>query len=380
MKHILITGATGFLGKEMVRQLLDNYDYHLCLLVRPSPGKTPEQRLKWVNAKHRDRVTCIEGDIEKKEVFTHAKDRTFCEDTINEVLHLAASVEFKESKRKEIFSANLEGTRHLLDIARGFKHLSCFNHISTAYVSGNRFSPEVIPEGVLEKPKAGYRNPYEESKHAAEQLVVDSGLPWTIMRPSIIVGSVDGSYFGDNTMYSVCNVLFNARLISMEQQGFNAADRTDIKKRITLDAPLVGRPHSRCNVINVDIVARMISTIMERHDRFGRFFHLTSPHTTPLQTFITPMLDLLNVEGIVYSEKQDVDPQKLSPPAAFVFHHLKTFSNYITEDDPTFSLENSAQVHGDDFIKSIPSFDEEVFRRLLRTFLVKTSPGYFMER
>ena len=380
MKHILITGATGFLGKETVKQLLDNSDHRLYLLVRPAPGKTAEQRLKWIDPKHRNRVTCIEGDIEKPEVFTRPEDRKFCEDTINEILHLAASVEFKESKRKEIVSANLEGTRHLLEVARSFKHLTCFNHISTAYVSGKRFSPEVVREAMLEKPAAGYRNPYEESKHAAEELVAKSGLPWTIMRPSIIVGSVDGSYFGDNTIYSICNVLFNARLIAMEQQGYNAADRTDIKKRITLDAPLVGRAASLSNVINVDVVARMILTTMERDDRFSRFFHITSPHLTALQTFITPMLDLLNVEGVIYSDKSAVDPQKLAPHAAFIYHHLKTFSPYINEDDPTFSLENTTQIHGDDFIKSIPPFKEADFRRLLRAFLVRTYPGYFLDR
>ena len=124
----------------------------------------------------------------------------------------------------------------------------------------------------------------------------------------------------------------------------------------------------------------MILTTMERDDRFSRFFHITSPHLTALQTFITPMLDLLNVEGVIYSDKSAVDPQKLAPHAAFIYHHLKTFSPYINEDDPTFSLENTTQIHGDDFIKSIPPFKEADFRRLLRAFLVRTYPGYFLDR
>jgi nucleoside-diphosphate-sugar epimerase len=377
MKHILVTGATGFLGKETVRQLLDNTGHHLYLLIRAKQGKAAEERLKWINASHRSRVTCIEGNIESADVFQHAKDRKFCEENINEILHLAASVEFSESKRKEIVRANLEGTSNLLGVAKGFKRLSCFNHISTAYVAGNRFSPEVIHETALDKPAAGYKNPYEESKHQAEQLVINSGLPWTIMRPSIIVGSADGSYFGNNTIYAMCNVIFNARLLSMEAQGYDAFAKTDMSKRITLDAPLVGRADSRCNVIHVDVAARMICTIMDRNDKFSRFFHICSPQTATLGALMTPMLELLNVDGVSYAERKNVDAQKLSMPAGFIFNHLRAISDYIVEDDPAFSLKNTTQVLDNGFVNAMPAFNEDSFRHLLGAFLARAYPTHF---
>jgi nucleoside-diphosphate-sugar epimerase len=107
---------------------------------------------------------------------------------VNKIVHSAASVSFSLplSEAREI---NVEGTRNVLafaELARESGGLERYGHISTAYVAGThdgRFAESDLDVG------QEFRNSYEQSKFEAEQLVRSTdGLPFTIMRPSIVVG------------------------------------------------------------------------------------------------------------------------------------------------------------------------------------------------
>ena len=108
---------------------------------------------------------------------------------VTDIVHSAASVSFTLSleRSREI---NVEGTRRMLELAelcRERGQLRRYAHISTAYVAGTHrgeFSEEQLDVG------QDFRNPYEQSKFEAEQLVRthDHLLPIQIFRPSIVVG------------------------------------------------------------------------------------------------------------------------------------------------------------------------------------------------
>ena len=104
------------------------------------------------------------------------------------IVHSAASVSFTLGidEAREI---NLEGTRRMLELAELAQErggLDCYGHVSTAFVAGNH--PGGFAECDLDLGQT-FHNSYEQSKFEAEQLVRShDGLPYTIMRPSIVVG------------------------------------------------------------------------------------------------------------------------------------------------------------------------------------------------
>src|SRR6476646_1648088 len=71
-------------------------------------------------------------------------------------------------------------------------------HVSTAYVAGDRRVTAYEDDAE----HGAFRNAYEQTKHEAERLVRASGLPWTIARPSIVVGESDSGWTSSfNVLY-----------------------------------------------------------------------------------------------------------------------------------------------------------------------------------
>ena len=185
---IFITGATGFLGMQLVRELLDRQpEAHLALLIRSRPGQTGDDRANsFVPAAQRSRVTVYSGDVSLPNcgLDAAALDRLSAETT--RVIHSAATVRFDHTLA-EARHINVEGTHHLLDFAARARGLRSFAYVGTAYVAGERTG--LVREDELAVGQS-YRNTYEQTKSEAEALVRSrlGSIPGMILRPSIIVG------------------------------------------------------------------------------------------------------------------------------------------------------------------------------------------------
>ncbi len=121
---------------------------------------------------------------------------------MTKIVHSAASVSFT-LPLDEARAINLEGTRRMLELAelaRAHGGLECYAHISTAFVAGDH--PGAFAECDADVGQT-FHNSYEQSKFEAEQLVRShEGLPYTILRPSIVVGD------RNNGWTSAFNVLY----------------------------------------------------------------------------------------------------------------------------------------------------------------------------
>ena len=122
------------------------------------------------------------------------------------MLHCAASVSF-DLPLDESRSVNVEGTRRMLEFARGCPGLERFSYVSTAYVAGE-------PGGLFREDELAvgqrFRNPYERSKFEAELALRSEGrdLPLQILRPSIVVGdSSTGRTSSFNVLYGPLKAL-----------------------------------------------------------------------------------------------------------------------------------------------------------------------------
>jgi long-chain acyl-CoA synthetase len=171
--RILVTGGTGFLGGYLLNRL----DGDLMGVVRGDPARLPPG------------VRPVQGDLLQGPLELPDADV---------VVHCAAAVSFTQPL-DDARAINVEGTRRVLAAAARMPSLKRFVHVSTAYVAGThvgRFHEHDVEVG------QGFRNTYERTKLEAERVVRESGLPFRVVRPSIVVGeSTTGWTNSFNVLY-----------------------------------------------------------------------------------------------------------------------------------------------------------------------------------
>lgn len=186
---VLLTGATGFLGMELLARYLERTDRVVYALVRAADDAEAQARLRAAVAtvvaapgRYDHRVLAIRGDVALPGLGLRRSTRVALAETVTEIVHAAASVSFT-LPLPDAREINVEGTHRLLELAqlcRARGSLRRFSHISTAYVAGDRVG--VFHEDELDAGQ-GFRNSYEQTKHEAETLVrahgppADPGLP-----------------------------------------------------------------------------------------------------------------------------------------------------------------------------------------------------------
>ncbi|CBZ52355.1 hypothetical protein NCLIV_021430 [Neospora caninum Liverpool] len=166
---LLVTGASGFVGKVLLAQLLKSCSVKkLYVLLRPSTGRSAQERLlvdvfsspafDEMRSAHQDeggwnewiskRVVAVPGDLLKPDFgIQHKHVIRKLQEEVTVVIHLAASVHFN-SPLKDNYRSNVEGTMRILDFAKGCPFLQVFVHTSTCYVNSDhegRVKEDVLP-------------------------------------------------------------------------------------------------------------------------------------------------------------------------------------------------------------------------------------------
>ena len=284
-----VTGATGFVGAALVLEILDRTtDPVLCVVRKKARGQSPRSRLltalvDTANGSGRPdladrldpRCSVVEGDL----LFPRAGIDSSSLGTVSDFWHCAASLKFSQDDRDEIFEHNVEGTKHAIELA---KSLDCkiFNYISTAYVAGS--SEGLIAESPAAS-KSSLNNCYEESKLEAEQIVAESGLPFRIIRPSIVLGY-------SSTRWSSSESGFYGYLKNIAQ--LNRFLESERKRSILRELTVPGNPDARLNLVPVDLVASQALRISMSQSS-ARYFHVcsgTSPTLGEMQRHIMPKI------------------------------------------------------------------------------------------
>jgi thioester reductase-like protein len=193
---LLLTGATGFLGMELLERYLERSSRRVFVLVRARSEREAAERLTQMLREsglapetYSERLVVLCGSVTEEGLGLEPRRIREVADEVTQIVHSAASVSFSLPLPRSR-AVNVDGTLRLLELAQLCSEhggLEGFAHVSTAYVCGTHkgdFGEDALDVG------QGFRNPYERSKFEAELAVraYADALPVQVFRPSIIVG------------------------------------------------------------------------------------------------------------------------------------------------------------------------------------------------
>lgn len=249
-----VTGATGFVGRFLVDRLLRRKGT-VHVLVR----KGSEKKLDAIAARmgwDRKRVISVAGDLAKPKLGLSAAQVKALAGKVDHFFHLAAIYDLAADAESQKI-ANVEGTRHALELAHALK-AGCFHHTSSIAAAG--LYPGVFREDMFDEAE-GLSDPYFRTKHDSEGLVRHHcKVPYRIYRPGAVVGhsqtgeidKIDGPYY-----------LFT--LIKKLRQA------------LPQWMPTLGIEGGRLNIVPVDYVADAMDHIAHKRGLDGHTFHLVDP-------------------------------------------------------------------------------------------------------
>jgi short-subunit dehydrogenase len=251
-----VTGATGFIGRNLVERLLQREGTIYALVRAGSRGRLEELRTGW--GADGARVVPISGDLTQPGLAISEEDLLAMRGDVRHFFHLAAIYDITAgAEAQEI--ANVEGTRHAIELA-GALDAGCFHHVSSIAAAG--LYKGVWTEDMFDEAEKLDNNPYFRTKHEAERLVrQDCPRAWRVYRPGIVVGDsrtgaidkIDGPYY-----------------------FFKSLQRA--RKVLPAWLPTIGVEGGEINIVPVDYVAAAIDYLAHEDGLDGRAFHLTDPN------------------------------------------------------------------------------------------------------
>jgi thioester reductase-like protein len=257
--HYFVTGATGFIGKRLVKALLARKGSTVHVLMRAgSEAKLPDLLAYWElqSAAARARVVAVTGDLTGKKLGVASETIKALKGRIDAVYHLAAIYDLGAAAESQV-EVNIEGTRNAVEFAKAID-AGHFHHVSSIAAAG--LYEGVFREDMFEEAE-NLDHPYFMTKHESEKIVrKECKVPWTVYRPALVVGDsttgemdkIDGPYY-----------------------FFKLIQR--MRQLLPPWMPSVGIEGGRVNIVPVDFVVAALDYLSHLDKVAGRCFHLVDP-------------------------------------------------------------------------------------------------------
>jgi nucleoside-diphosphate-sugar epimerase len=299
---VLLTGATGFLGKEILAQAAaDRRVEGVVSVVRPEVARDPGtgevkevasaaergarllKRLHIGGARAR-KFRFVEGDIEKPGLGLLPAERERLAREATHVIHCAASVSFDDSYENS-YRANVLGCRNALEFSLGLQRApgSPFvAHVATetSYIHGRR-RRSIAQENALVFPRHFYNNFYELTKAMAsietDRFLVEEGLRVVQLLPSIVVGhSRTGNNRGDTKVVNAPVNAFGRAKQIIAQLAHKPLARARARVMARVAGAFPGDRSAELNLVPVDRVAAGILASLTAWEAIGNRIHLAT--------------------------------------------------------------------------------------------------------
>ncbi|MFC0523640.1 SDR family NAD(P)-dependent oxidoreductase [Pontibacillus salicampi] len=329
---ILITGATGFLGKQLTLRLLD--EGHTVYAIARNQRKA-DSLLHAVPEETRGNLFIVEGDLTEPLAGISEQNVKMLRNTIDTVYHSAAYLSFNSEEREKTFHINVNGTKNMLELTKAIEAPNFF-YVSTAYTLGTKLHAKEE----LHPVDQSFVNAYEESKCHAEHLVMEyeDCFNVNIFRPSIIIG--DSETGEADTSFALYGVIRGLEILKK---------RTDRKKELQERTfKFLCTEDTSQNFIPVDYVVTVLTTAL--HTKHAHtIYHITNPNPPTnrlLFEMVKEKLDFPNIEMVPsdYSGELTKEEQAFNAPMS-VFRPY--WSKKISFDDTNTQrlLEENGQAH-----------------------------------
>jgi nucleoside-diphosphate-sugar epimerase len=330
MTYLLLTGATGLVGRHVLRDLLAA-GVPVAAMVRPGKGPNTLEGIMghWEREAGRalPRPVVIEGDLCLPEVVPDAAQRQWLAAHCDRILSCAASMIFREDKRGEPFRTNVEGTRNLLELCRT-SGIHRFHQVSTAYICGLR-QGKILESDIDVGQQLG--NVYEQSKLAAEKMIREADFlaERTFYRPASVVGDSKSGYVTSFHGFYLPLQLAHAMAGRVPVRQMN--ERFFAKLGLNGDE---GK-----NLVPVDWLAGAIVYLVTHPEHHGRTYHLASPEPVPVvevQRVIQDAIERYYPKPLA----QSISDAELESLEGLFYEYMSIYRSHW-RDDPKFDLANT---------------------------------------
>ena len=250
-----VTGATGFIGKRLVKKLLERPRAVVYFLTREKSQAKVESLRQFTGA-GAGRLVPVLGDLGAPGLGVSNDDIHQLKGRVQRIYHLAAVYDLFADEATQM-AANVDGTRNTVAFAQAVE-AGHFHHVSSIAAAG--LYDGVFREDMFEEAEHG-EHPYFRSKHEGEKIVREAcALPWSVYRPGMVMGSsrtgeadkIDGPYY----------------LFKLIQR---------LRRWLPPWLPLVGLEGGRINIVPVDFVVDALDAISHQNGINKKCFHLVDP-------------------------------------------------------------------------------------------------------
>jgi NAD(P)-dependent dehydrogenase (short-subunit alcohol dehydrogenase family) len=261
--NYFVTGASGFIGKRLVKKILEREGTVVYYLSRATGAKGDKQRAALMDYWGQDaesahpRAIAVMGDLTQPELGIAPADKKKLSAKVRHFFHLAAIYDLKASAEEQQ-AVNNDGTRNAVNFANAIK-AGCFHHVSSIAAAG--LYEGVWREDMFDEAE-NLEHPYFSTKHESEGIVrKEATTPWRVYRPGMVVGD---SKTGE--MDKIDGPYYFFKLIQK------------LRKLLPPWMPTIGIEGGRINIVPVDYVVDAMDHIAHLEKGDGKAFHLTDPN------------------------------------------------------------------------------------------------------
>ena len=303
--RVLLTGGTGFVGKEIIwqaahdddivemivvirpRQIVDRKTGEVVKIVSPAErGETLLDRLWLEDPEVRSKFTFVEGDVEQPNLGIDDGVLESLGQRITHVVHCAASVAFDDPYEKS-FRTNVTGTVNALDFSHALQSspgssFVAHESIETSYIHGRKVTG-LAREAQVVFPRNFYNNFYEATKAMAsfetERFMLEKGLRVVQLCPAIVIGETRaGNNRGDAKVVNAPVNLFGRAQEALVSKEGSWIDRSKGAMLAKMACVFPADPTAELNLVPVDRVVAGILAALKRPAAVGERVHLAGDH------------------------------------------------------------------------------------------------------